>query len=66
MGEHRAERTETMNDIYISVVEVAKILHVAPQQIRIQARNGTLPFKAIISGNRVHVLRKSFYEYIGG
>lgn len=54
-----------MNDIYIPTVEAAKILHVAPQLLRQQARNGTLPFKVVISGNRIHIIRKSFFEYIG-
>lgn len=52
--------------VFVYPEEVAEILGINPQGIREQAKNGTLPFPYIRSGNRTKIFRKPFLEFIGG
>ena len=48
--------------------DVAKALHVAPQKLRVQARQRpqTLPFPVMVIGARVHIPREPFLAVFGG
>lgn len=51
---------------YLLPVEVGKIMGWHPQWIRIQARNGTLPFPAIVRNRRVQILKADFQRFLDG
>ena len=48
--------------------EVAEYLHLAPQSLRVQAREdpSKLGFRVIVCGTRVLIPKKPFIEFIGG
>lgn len=51
---------------FISVADAAAALGVRPQSIRQQAREGTLPYPFVRSGNHVKISRIGLLNYLRG
>ena len=54
------------NKAFLIPAEVASVLKCHPHAIRIDAKNGTLPFPYIRIGNRVKIPREGFIAWMKG
>lgn len=61
------EEMQTSKSIYLSVSEVASVLHCDPQALRVQAHTNpqALGYPVIIIGRRVRIPRIPFLHYLG-
>ena len=51
---------KAMKDDFITPATAAKVMKMDPGRLVQYARNGELPFRVVISGNRVKIPRKAF------
>lgn len=56
---------KAMKDDFITPATAAKVMKMDPGRLIQYARDGQLPFKAVISGNRVKIPRKAFLAAYG-
>lgn len=50
---------------YLLATEVGPVLQISDPAIRAQARAGTLPFPAVVIGQRVRIPKVPFLRYLG-
>ena len=52
--------------VFLIPTDIAEILGCNPHAIRIEAKNGTLPFDYVRLGSRTKILREGFLSWIDG
>jgi len=51
--------------VLLTPQDVSPVLHMHPQTINLKAKEGSLPFPFIRSGNRTKIPRKPLLEFLG-
>lgn len=59
------EEMKNSDKVFVSPAEVGPLLRMHPQTINLMAKEGTLPFRYIRSGNRTKIPRVPLLQWIG-